>query len=93
MLEPTQDRRPDCARLSGRRIFVPSIAILALVAAALFLCAGFGESSDLETKSPKGITLVRADDSAVHLIETRDGAVVAETPSTGNDKLERAVGI
>jgi hypothetical protein len=74
-------------------MFVASIAILVLVAAALFLRAGLGEGGGVETESCKSIALVRADDSAAHLIETRGGAVAAETPSNGNGKLERAFGI
>jgi hypothetical protein len=93
VLEPTRDDRRDCRRLSRRRIFVPSIVILVLAAAVLFLRTGFGEWGDLETEPHKSIALVRADDSAAHLIETRGGAIVGETPSNGNGKLESAIGI
>ena len=93
MLEPTRDSRPDRTGLPTPSMFVASIAILVLVAAAMFLRAGLAEWGDLEAAPRKSIALVRADDSAVHLIETRGGAVAAETPSNGNGKLERAIGI
>jgi hypothetical protein len=73
-------------------MFVASIAILVLLAAVAFLRAGLDWSGS-EAQSHKSIALVRADDSGVYVIETRGGAVAAETPSNGNGKLERAVGI
>jgi hypothetical protein len=67
--------------------------MLVLVGVVLFLRAAFGECGDLEVDSHKTIALVRADDSAAHLIETRGGAILAETPSNENSKLESAIGI
>lgn len=93
MLEPKRDDRQDCRRLSRQRIFVPSITFLVLVATVLFLRTAFGECGDLEMESHKSIELVRADDAVSHQIQTRDSAIVAETPSNRNGKLERAIGI
>jgi hypothetical protein len=74
-------------------MFVTSITVIVLVAIVPFLRAAFGECGDLEVESHKSVALVRADDAGAHLVETRDGAIAAETPPTLSSKLERAIGI